>query len=340
MTCFNSSGMSGIVSSRTCISPSPSFQMTVFTLPNWRRPCSDSRRGTGRRGFPCGRWRHVVIGFGHRQQVVQVHAGVPAGVVLAVAGALRLLRAVPRVACRPSRACIISSSVRTMPTRSCIMSCRSCCTLYGFSLPRGLVDEATAPMRGRLRSDRCGPWPAAFSLANFAAYSPARLPKTSRSRQRVAAEAIGAVDARRTFTAGEEAGDLRHLRIAIDADAAHDVVRRRADFHRLLGDVDVAQLLELVVHARQLLLDVLGRVETRFFDPSAKVSSRGRRRRAGCRGRASTSRTMQRATWSRVSNSGGRRASLPGTCRPGRSGSLLPRCRRSAACSCPGCRRT
>src|SRR5207249_3481602 len=64
----------------------------------------------------------------------------------------------------------------------------------------------------------------------------------------------------------------RHLRVAIDADAAHDVVRRRADFHRLAGDVDVAQLLELVVHARQLLLDVLGLVEAGlpFGQPIAK----------------------------------------------------------------------
>src|SRR5205823_4180209 len=62
--------------------------------------------------------------------------------------------------------------------------------------------------------------------------------------------------------AGEQAGDLAgHLRIPIDAHPAHDVVRRRPDLHRLLGDIDVAQLLELVVHAGQLLLPVLGRVE-------------------------------------------------------------------------------
>ena len=39
--------------------------------------------------------------------------------------------------------------------------------------------------------------------------------------------------------------------VGVDLDAAHHVVTGRADLHRLLGDVDVGQLLELVVHRRQ-----------------------------------------------------------------------------------------
>jgi hypothetical protein len=46
-----------------------------------------------------------------------------------------------------------------------------------------------------------------------------------------------------------------------------DVVRRRADFHRLLRDVEVGELLELVIHARQLLFDVLRRIRDFFLDP-------------------------------------------------------------------------
>ena len=38
----------------------------------------------------------------------------------------------------------------------------------------------------------------------------------------------------------------------VDAHAAHHVVAGRADLHRSGGDVDVGQLLELVVHGRQL----------------------------------------------------------------------------------------
>src|SRR5262249_17322520 len=43
---------------------------------------------------------------------------------------------------------------------------------------------------------------------------------------------------------------------------AHDVVRGWTDFHGLGGDVDVAQLLELMIHAGQFFLDVLGLVES------------------------------------------------------------------------------
>ena len=49
--------------------------------------------------------------------------------------------------------------------------------------------------------------------------------------------------------------------------STHGVVRRRSDFHRLLGNVDVGQLLELVIHARQFTLNVFGRVRKLFFDP-------------------------------------------------------------------------
>ena len=44
-------------------------------------------------------------------------------------------------------------------------------------------------------------------------------------------------------------------------------MRRRADLHRLLGDVDVGELLELMIHARELLLDVLGGVRKLLLDP-------------------------------------------------------------------------
>ena len=49
--------------------------------------------------------------------------------------------------------------------------------------------------------------------------------------------------------------------------AAHDVMRCRSHFHRLLRDIDIGQLLELVIHARQLALDVIGGVWKFLFDP-------------------------------------------------------------------------
>src|SRR5690606_35939552 len=66
---------------------------------------------------------------------------------------------------------------------------------------------------------------------------------------------------------GEQPGDGGHLRFAIDADAAHDVVRGRADLHRLLGDVDAGELLELVIHARKLLPDAFCGVRKLLLDP-------------------------------------------------------------------------
>ena len=49
--------------------------------------------------------------------------------------------------------------------------------------------------------------------------------------------------------------------------SAHDVMRSRPNFHRLFRDIDIRQLFELVIHARQFLLDVLGRVRDFLFDP-------------------------------------------------------------------------
>src|SRR4051794_30344334 len=69
------------------------------------------------------------------------------------------------------------------------------------------------------------------------------------------------------FSGGEKPGHIRHLSIAIDAHAAHRIVRGGTDFHWYLRDVDIGELLELVVHAGQLAFDVLARIRNFFFDP-------------------------------------------------------------------------
>ncbi len=69
------------------------------------------------------------------------------------------------------------------------------------------------------------------------------------------------------FARGKQSRDRSHLGIAIHLNAAHDVVRGGPDFHRLLRDVEVGQLLELVIHAGQLFLDVLDRAGNLFLDP-------------------------------------------------------------------------
>ena len=76
--------------------------------------------------------------------------------------------------------------------------------------------------------------------------------------ERVAAQAVGAVQPGRHLAGREEAGHGGLGGVGVHAHAAHHVVAGRSDFHRLLGDVDVGQLLELVVHRRQPLADVVG----------------------------------------------------------------------------------
>jgi hypothetical protein len=85
--------------------------------------------------------------------------------------------------------------------------------------------------------------------------------------ERVATQTVRAVQPRRTLSRREQPRHRRHLGVTVDADAAHDVVGGRPDLHRHRGDVDVGELLELVVHRRELLLDVLRAVRHARLDP-------------------------------------------------------------------------
>jgi hypothetical protein len=117
--------------------------------------------------------------------------------------------------------------------------------------------------------------------------------------ERVAAEPIGSVHTGGAFSSREKALDARLLRLGVDSDAAHRVVRRRPDLHRLLGDVDVAELFELVIHRRKLALDVLGASPRVNVEKDAAV-------RAPAPGLDLA--WMARATMSRGKRSGVRRA--------------------------------
>ena len=235
------------------------WRTTMLNFRERRVLVRDSRRGNVRRGSPCARARTRVIASDTVSRLSQIQRRVPAGVVLAIAGHAGLrgaLASARRARRAPAR---ISSSRRTMPTRSCIISCRSCWIWYGFSAVP--CRARTAPAHRcdagvHLRAHRRAATP--FSFANSAAYSPARFPNTSRSDSELPPSRFAPWMPGRALAGGEQPRHRRHLRVAVDLHAAHHVVRRRADLHRLGGDVDVGQLLELVVHARQLLLDVLG----------------------------------------------------------------------------------
>ena len=82
-------------------------------------------------------------------------------------------------------------------------------------------------------------------------------PEHEEVREAVAAEAVGAVHAAGNLTGGVQAGDSRRRGVRVDLHPAHDVVAGGPDLHRLGGDVDVGQLLELVVHRGQAPGDLL-----------------------------------------------------------------------------------
>ena len=96
---------------------------------------------------------------------------------------------------------------------------------------------------------RSSPRPAAYAAACLAG----PLAEHQQVAERVAAEPVGAVHAAGALAHGVQARDRALLGVGVDLDAAHDVVAGRTDLHRLGGDVDVGQLLELVVHRRQPL---------------------------------------------------------------------------------------
>ena len=165
-----------------------------------------------------------------------------------------------------------------------------------------------------------------------AAYSPARLPNTIRSDSELPPSRLAPLMPDGALARGEQPGNRRHLRVGVHADAAHDVVRRRPDLHRLLGDVEVGQLLELVIHARELALDVLLGVRELLLDPG-DVEEHAAVRRAA----AGLDLAVDAARHVIARQQLGR---TPRALVALRVAPAFFRIGPSAACSCPGCRRT
>ena len=112
--------------------------------------------------------------------------------------------------------------------------------------PDQLLDLARVHSRGRRGPARvlgCAP--------------PGPLAEHQQVGQRVAAQTVGPVHATRDLARGEQARHGGGLGLGVHPHATHHVVAGGAHLHRLLGDVDVGQLEELVVHPRQPARDVL-----------------------------------------------------------------------------------
>ena len=177
----------------------------------------------------------------------------------------------PRRSCRATRACSISSALRMMPTRSFIDCCRSDWIVYGFSPPCRRERRQRRLLRRRPRRRRRPPAGAAEAVDVVGGGDAGAHPEHQQVRQRVAAEPVGAVHAAGDLADREQPGDPGLLGVRVDLDAAHHVVAGRADLHRLGGDVDVGQLLELVVHRGQPALDLVGRQPGRDVQEHAAV---------------------------------------------------------------------
>ena len=137
----------------TCICPVGALRTTMLNVRERRVLVRDSRRGSGRRGSPCARARSGVIASDTVSRLRRSSAVCQPGLYsrLPVTPALRG-RSLQRLELAERAACI-SSSRRTMPTRSCIMSCRSCWIWNGFS-------AAVAALERRQRARcRASTWP-------------------------------------------------------------------------------------------------------------------------------------------------------------------------------------
>ena len=262
MICFSSAGSARERHAARAASRRPApLRTTMLNLPKRRVLVRDSRRGSGRRGSPCARAPQRVIGLGDGQQVVRGRAPCASRGCTRGCPCTRDLRARARAGrASPSSARCISSS-RADDADEVLHHLLQ----VVLDLVRALAAAAALERRERrraapldLRRRRAAPRRA--RCANCAAYSPARLPKTSRSESELPPSRLAPCMPAAHSPAANRPGTRRHLRVGVDAHAAHHVVRGRADLHRLLRDVDVGQLLELVVHARQLALDVLGGV--------------------------------------------------------------------------------
>src|SRR5580765_7867226 len=71
----------------------------------------------------------------------------------------------------------------------------------------------------------------------------------------------------RTLSRCKQTWYVRHLGVSVHLATPHHVMGRGTDFHRLLSNVNVGKLRELVVHAGQLLLYMLVSGRNSLLDP-------------------------------------------------------------------------
>ncbi len=159
----------------------------------------------------------------------------------------------------------------------------------------------TAPARSATAASTSAPVTAGRSDPSPCTYSdaPSARPPAEDQQvgQRVAAQPVGPVHAPGGLAGGEQAGHPGRGAVGVDLDPTHHVVAGRADLHRLLGDVDIGEFLELVVHDGSFLM---------ITSAGSRVDTSRKTPPCGDPRPALTSELIARATSSRGSSSGGR----------------------------------
>ena len=69
------------------------------------------------------------------------------------------------------------------------------------------------------------------------------------------------------FASSEQPEHTGHLRFRVHPHTAHNIMGGGPDLHRLLGNVKIGELHKLMIHARQLLFDMLRCVREFLLDP-------------------------------------------------------------------------
>ena len=208
MICFSSAGISGIGSrAGLCIAPSGPFHVTMLNLRELR-----ALFGIVVAEMPAAAFLALdaarVIASRDSQQIVEDRARCASRGC--IRGARRRRRAAARSLQRRQLSQRLLASrlrVRTMPTISCIISCRSFWTAYGFSPAASRSNGASGSRRRRFHLavvDRAR----AVLLREFRRVLAGALAEDEQVGQRVAAEPIRAVDARRAFAAANRPGTV------------------------------------------------------------------------------------------------------------------------------------
>ena len=212
---LSSAGISGSGVGATLIEPSPSRVTHMFTVPERWVQARDSRAASARRGSPCAGARSRAIASDTASMLRRSRARCQPGLNMRApstrtVAALALERLAARRAPPRDR-----PATRKMPTQRSIMSCSALCTSYGLSPARALERREQL---ARLGLD-LGP----SSIAGVRASS-SRTRAAPRARapaeheqvgERVAAQAVRAVQPGRGLAGGEEPGHRGRARCRV-----------------------------------------------------------------------------------------------------------------------------